>query len=38
MTFLKDDRWLTQLLGGLEKQAQDQGFSTKTQNYTAEAP
>ena len=38
MTFLKDDRWLTQSLEGLEKQAQDQGFSTKTQNYTAEAP
>lgn len=38
MTFLKDDRWLTQSLGGLEKQAQDQGFSTKIQNYTAEAP
>ena len=38
MTFLKDDRWLTQSLGGLEKQAQDQGSSIEIQNYTAEPP
>lgn len=38
MTFLKVDKWLTQSLGGLQKQAQDQGSSMETQNYTAEPP
>ena len=38
MTFLKVDKWLTQSLGGLQKEAQDQGSSVQTQNYTAEPP